>query len=83
MCFSTSGNYTHVEILTGNSLEKIINYKIPRQESNLRYLRSLVVRAVHWHRTGVAVTSPPPPPNVKNNVIGRAIVCNSQGKEQD
>ncbi len=32
----SSGNYTHVEILTGNSWEKFINYKVLRQESNLR-----------------------------------------------
>ncbi len=30
-------------------------------------------------RGGVGVT----PPQCKKNVIGRAIVCNSQGKEQD
>ena len=36
MCLSTSGNYTQVEILTGNSWEKFINYKVLRQESNLR-----------------------------------------------
>ena len=29
MCLSTSGNYTRVEILTGNSWEKVINYKGP------------------------------------------------------
>ena len=52
MCLNTSGNYTQVEIL-------IINYKVLRQESSLitlapvSYLRSLVVRAVHRHRTGV------------------------------
>ena len=32
----SSGNYTQVEILTGNSWEKFINYKVLRQESNLR-----------------------------------------------
>ena len=34
----SSGNYTHVEILTGNNCEKFINYKFlrDRQESNLR-----------------------------------------------
>ena len=36
MCLSTSGNYTRVEILTGNSWEKFINYKVLRQESNIR-----------------------------------------------
>ena len=32
----SSGNYTHVEILTGNNSEKFIDYKVLRQESNLR-----------------------------------------------
>ena len=36
MCLGTSGNYTHVGILTGNSWEKFMNYKVLRQESNLR-----------------------------------------------
>ena len=31
----SSGNYTHFEILTGNSWEKFINYKVFRRESNL------------------------------------------------
>ncbi len=36
MCLRTSGYYTQVEILTGNSSEKFINYKVLRQDSNLR-----------------------------------------------
>jgi hypothetical protein len=30
VCLCTSGNYTRVEILTGNSWEKVINYKVLR-----------------------------------------------------
>ena len=45
MCLSTSGNYTQVEITT---LKYTLITLAP-----VSYLRSLVVRAVHRHRTGV------------------------------
>ena len=61
MCLSTSGNYTHVEILTGtvdvDYPQPIRRHYHPKYTlitlAPVSFLRSLVVRAVHRHRTGV------------------------------
>ncbi len=37
MCLNTSGSYTHVEILTRNSLEKFINYKVLLSATSVGY----------------------------------------------
>ena len=48
MCLRTSGNYTQVEIPTGNSWEKFINYKVLRQESNLRLCDAGALHGMLW-----------------------------------
>ena len=58
-CLGTSGIYTHVEILTGKSWEKFINYKVLQQKfrhaynfhSILRHMNPLEILHIGWSAT--------------------------------